>query len=111
MFSCEYSENFKNIYFEKRRTGLLLQLWTTALECLLRWNKTVNFNLVETMQFQFYLSKQVILNQLNWRTWYPSLKKMDCPVNEYSKIAGFVKKFNKFNPWLLGFNINSLPQY
>ena len=69
MFFCEYSVNFKNIYFEKRRKATATTVNNCSWMSLTLKLNIVNFNLVETMQFWFYRSKQEILSQLNWRTW------------------------------------------
>ena len=69
MFFCEYSVNFKNIYFEKRQTAAATTVNNSSWMSLTLKLNIVNFNLVETMQFWFYRSKQEILSQLNWPTW------------------------------------------
>ena len=54
MFSCEYSGNFKNIYFEKHlRTAATTHLndYSWMFYALKEGNFNFSFNLLETKQF------------------------------------------------------------
>ena len=55
---------------------LLVQLWTTAFECLLCWNRNRQFKISGNHVILILTQKKEILTKLNWHTWLPSLKKM-----------------------------------